>query len=390
MTQINAEELLKKYRLGTLTEKEKGILESWYIQQINGDPAFILSPEELEADLRNMSRTLPNYKKPVPSIFHTNYFKISLVAASVLVLITFSLFYYTTKVNQPSEPTNANISKVSSDGSHVIPGTRKAILTLADNSQIILDSASLGDIHKLTGITISKTEKGQLSYIVDDKNLPTNAPIQYNTITTPIGGEYKIQLADGTVVWLNAMSSIRFPTRFSGNERRVEITGEAYFEVAHNVSMPFRVVGGDQEVEVLGTHFNVNAYTDEKYVKTTLFNGSVKVSLKNKNLHKILKPGDQSLNLSTAAELTVQKVDLEEAVAWKNGYFIFVDKDIKDILRQISRWYDVDIEYKNNFPNLKFGGAISRDRKLSEVLNLLQLTDNVKFKVDGRRVIAMH
>jgi len=203
-----------------------------------------------------------------------------------------------------------------------------------------------------------------------------------------VGGEYQVVLADGTKVWLNALSSIRFPTSFKGSERKVEITGEAYFEVAKNARMPFRVIGGSQTVEVLGTHFNINAYPDESAVATTLLEGSVKVAMHDGQA-KVLKPGEQALIFKENNSFRVKEVDAEDAVAWKNGYFQFNDDDLKTIMNQLSRWYNVEIVYQQANLDQKFGGTISRSKNLSQVLRILELTGNVRFRVEGRRITVM-
>ena len=359
------------------------ILESWYLHQANIKPDYSISSDELEADLEKIRQGLPPREAPVRSLFGRRAFRISLAAASILLFIAVGMFYRSGQNETPEKMAAGNRSDVA-------PGDKKAVLTLEDNTQIILDGMSLGNVAQQTGITVSKTAKGQLVYIVDDKNSLAGEAPRFNTISTPRGGEYQVQLSDGTVVWLNAMSSIRFPTSFTGTERRVELEGEAYFEVAENKAMPFRVMSGRQVVEVLGTHFNVAAYSDELAVKTTLLEGSVKVYLsEGGDRGKVLKPGEQAVLEEGETRFSVVKADMEEAVAWKNGYFIFADEELKTIMRKISRWYDVEVDYRGIDQNLKFGGAVSRGRNLSQVLNLLELTDKVKFKVEGRRITVM-
>lgn len=386
MTKINAKQLLKKHRLGTLTDHEKAILETWYNEQGQAEFDFSLSQDELDADLDDITQSLPPFKRSVKPLF-IKHAKILAVAASVLFVCCIGIWYFMNNSRQEIIP-NIVTSKVPEVKKiDVLPGEKKAILTLADNSQVILDNESSQQVAKQSGIVIHQTADGQLIYHFEDIHAKKNVPVQFNTISTPTGGEYKIQLVDGTVVWLNALSSLRFPTSFKGNERHVELIGEAYFEVAPNAKMPFKVTSNGQIVEVLGTHFNVSAYKEERQIKTTLLEGSVKVSTMNESLHKILKPGYQSI--LNAGRFSVQKVDIEEAVAWKNGYFIFLDEDLKSIMRKISRWYNVDVVYQNTDMNLKFGGAISRKRKLSEVLQLLEMTDNIRFKVEERRITVM-
>ena len=207
--------------------------------------------------------------------------------------------------------------------------------------------------------------------------------VAYNTLTTPRGGQYHLTLSDGTSVWLNAASSIKYPIAFTGNERRVEITGEVYFEVEHNAAKPFRVICNGQTVEDLGTHFNINAYNDENAVKTTLLEGSVNVSAAGKN--KMLKPGEQAQ--LQHGNIRIADVDVNKVAAWKNGLFQFNDDNIRDIMRQLGRWYDVDIKYEGNLPDWEFSGAIPRNANLSQVLDILSFV-KVHFRIDGKTIVV--
>jgi transmembrane sensor len=213
-----------------------------------------------------------------------------------------------------------------------------------------------------------------------------SSEVVYNTISTPRGGQYQLMLADGSKVWLNAASSLRFPASFVGKERKVELLGEAYFEVAKNAKMPFKVKVNGMEVEVLGTHFNINSYENESTIRTTLLEGSVKINKNNSS--SLLKPGQQA-QMNKAGEIKIiNDADVEEAIAWKEGKFQFDRADIHDIMRQLTRWYDVDVEYKGTVSS-HFGGTISRDVNLSQVLNMLHLTGEVKFQVEDRKVVVM-
>ncbi|MGN6495320.1 MAG: FecR family protein [Agriterribacter sp.] len=269
------------------------------------------------------------------------------------------------------------------------PGGDKAVLTLANGQTVVLDEAGNGDLAQQGNAKVIKLN-GQLSY---QQTGSTKAPA-YNTITTPRGGQYKLILADGTKVWLNAASSLRFPVSFSGDVRTVELSGEGYFEVAamhsseHHKKIPFLVkilhaAGNTGEVEVLGTHFNIMAYADEAAVKTTLLEGSVRI--KNSKTNTLLQPGEQaSLQKET---LEVQKrVDVEEVIAWKEGYFQFDRKaPIEQVMRQVARWYDVEIGYEGAIPNRRFGGKIARDSRLQDVLKMLEL-NNIRFRIEGRKI----
>ena len=208
----------------------------------------------------------------------------------------------------------------------------------------------------------------------------------YNTISTPNGGDYQLVLADGSKVWLNAASSLRFPANFVGRERKVELTGEAYFEVAKNPAMPFKVKLNGMEVEVLGTHFNINSYADESAIRTTLLEGSIKIN--RPHASSLLKPGQQAMMDKNGQISVINDADLDEAVAWKDGKFQFDRADIHNVMRQLARWYNIDVEYKGTVAS-HFGGTISRDVNLSKVLGMLHLTGEVKFQVQDKKVIVM-
>jgi ferric-dicitrate binding protein FerR (iron transport regulator) len=209
--------------------------------------------------------------------------------------------------------------------------------------------------------------------------------LEYNTIEAPAGGQWQVKLPDGSLIFLNASSSITYPIRFVGNERRVHIIGEAYFEIAHNKEIPFQVESRGQIVEVLGTKFNVTAYADEKIIRTTLLKGSVKIITNSES--KLLKPGQQAQVSGNKFEIT-SDVDLEEIVAWKNGYFKF-NESLESIMAKISRWYDVDVEYRvKPDSDLTFSGKISRSRDISGILKMLEYTGDVHFRLEGRRVIV--
>ncbi len=264
-----------------------------------------------------------------------------------------------------------------------MPGGNKAILTLADGTKVELDTASNGTVTKQGNITVIKLD-GQLAYNVEG-NLAREAV--YNTITTPKGGQYRLLLADGSKVWLNAASSLRFPTTFTSKERRVELTGEGYFEVAHNTEKPFYVSVREMDVKVLGTHFNINSYQDDEVIRTTLLEGSVFVSSKKIKRAAVLKPGQQAL--LNGVQLDVKKdIDTEVIMAWKNGKFNFDGDNIQTVMRQLEKWYDVQVEYRGDITTEEFVGVISRNVNLSEILNMLEKTNAVDFELKGKKIIV--
>ncbi len=257
------------------------------------------------------------------------------------------------------------------------------MLTTSDGSTIVLDSIQNGTItHK--GATQITKQGGMLIYNVSSST-GQDAPVVYNTLTTPKGGQYQVVLPDGSKVWLNAASSLHFPSAFPGRERVVELTGEAYFEVVKNKKKPFHVRVGNMSVNVLGTHFNVNAYPDENSIKTSLLEGSVKIVTGKAS--GILRPGEQAVLNNQGDKVDINDANLDDVMAWKNGLFQFDGAGITSIMKEIGRWYNVQIVYNGKIPERRFDGKISRNAQLSEVLRILELS-NVKFSVVGNSIIV--
>ena len=263
----------------------------------------------------------------------------------------------------------------------VPPGGNHATLTLADGSVISLDSAANGVLTQQGNVKIVKQSNGQLLY-----EGAGNHEMMYNTMTTPRGGQYRLTLPDGTLVWLNAASSVTYPAAFTGRERSVSVTGEVYFEVAANENMPFRVKAGDMNINVIGTRFNVNAYAEEPTVRTTLIEGAVSVSAGQASA--VLKPGQQARVQGNHTLAVINNIDTEEIIAWKNGYFQFTDADMPAVMRQIEKWYDVKVTYEGAIPKRSFGGGIQRSLPLSQVLGILEAND-VKFKIEGKNITVL-
>ncbi|NRF39638.1 FecR family protein [Pedobacter foliorum] len=270
----------------------------------------------------------------------------------------------------------------------ILPGGNKAILTLPNGERVVLTDSTINQLANQNGGSIIKAANGILIYKANAlAGNSETGEATFSTISTPRGGQYQIVLPDGTHVWLNAASSLKFPAAFKGKKRLVELNGEAYFEVAKNKEMPFIVHTENQEVEVLGTHFNINSYADEASTKTTLLEGSVKVTAQGNQ--KVLTPGDQAQINKNTREIKVMPVSLEEAVAWKNGYFVFNDEKLESIMHRVSRWYDVDYEFEGKQGNLSFLGVIERTKNISSLLKVLESTGNVHFKIEGRKIIVM-
>ncbi len=302
-----------------------------------------------------------------------------LAAASVIFLLGIAIYFVTINNAQSSLTTAEALDKFSNKIE--APQQNKAIITLSNGQQVPIDSLISGQLAMQGNMLISKNSKGEIIYSGSDNN----AAISYNTLFNPRGSKVQtITLADGTQVWLNAESSLRYPVAFSGKERKVEITGEAYFEVAKNANMPFYVTANEVSVKVLGTHFNVNAYGDENTLKVTLLEGLVNVSKGMANLK--LTPGQQAAIGKTIA--LNKECNTEEVMAWKNGFFAFSHADLNEILKQLSRWYAIDVAYKATDNKQEFSGKIDRSLGLSQVLKILERT-GVHFKIEAGKKLTI-
>lgn len=309
--------------------------------------------------------------------------RMSLAAASIIGLLVIGTMWLRNKEQQQT----AKIQPVRTQGSSaaaedVRPGGNKALLKLADGSTIALGDAKNGTLAQQGSTSIHKSD-GRIAY---EAGKDPSEEVLFNTIVTPRGGQYEVELPDGSKVWLNAASSIKFPTVFKGKDRRVEITGEAYFEVVHQPNKPFFVKVGSSEVQVLGTDFDIMAYMEETSVRTTLLQGSVRFV--NGNNASLLVPGQQS-RLTREGRLKVDdKVNIDEAIAWKNGLFHFENADIGSVMRQLSRWYDVDVSYKDRLTTNLFYADIPRTTNLSDALKALALTGKVHFEIKGKNILV--
>ncbi|OKS88752.1 FecR family protein [Mucilaginibacter polytrichastri] len=306
------------------------------------------------------------------------------IAAAAAIIVGFSFGAYFILHKQTSEQQVAKL-----DRNDIAPGHNQATLTLANGQKIVLTKGLIGQLAKQNQTIINASQNN----IVYQTNVPSAGQVVYNTLSTAIGEQspYPLVLADGTKVWLNAASSITFPVAFNGKERLVNITGEAYFEVTHNESQPFRVKTETQTVEDLGTRFDINSYTDEPVVKTTLVDGEVRIQAyspgKDISSSIKLKPGEQAQ--LGADQFQVQPVNATRITAWKDGNFRFQNDDIQTIMRQLARWYNIEVRYQGTPPKDKFSGRISRKSPISAVLHMMELTNHVHFKIEGRRVTVI-
>lgn len=380
--------LYEKYLSGNCTREEQETIENYqdsidldrlhWIEDQMGDQKVV--KETIHAEL--LSSIARQKRRQILKI-RTWY------SAAAILLITLSAGLYFNRKTEAPVLAKTIPSRFQND---VLPGDNRAVLTLDDGSRINLDDAKNGLLATENNTDIKKVLAGQVEYSAGTNQAVTQ--VKYNTLTTPMGGQYQLILPDGSKVWLNAGSSLHFPTAFAGKERRVELKGEAYFEVAKNRAMPFKVIANDMEVKVLGTHFNVMAYEDEKSMNTTLLEGSVQVLKGSGRVY--LEPGEEAVLNKTSGNMNVSTADIEQAVAWKNGYFIFSDENIESIMRKVSRWYNVDVTFKGNMNNKDFVGTISRNKNVSELLQMLELTGAVHFSIvpgdasgKGRRIIVM-
>ncbi|MBG6235269.1 hypothetical protein IWX76_001837 [Pedobacter sp. CAN_A7] len=372
-------ELLAKIESGTATWEEISVYNQFY-QQFQTDNHWntVEMGEQQEVGKLMYEHISKAIAEPVKRIKFYNLTKY--VAAAVAVLaITVAIYFFNIKKQSIPFHYKSSLSAVKD----IPAGGNKATLTLANGTQLSLTDAANGVLLNQSGIAITKIADGQLVYKVNGKS-DKQFIADDNTIATPKGGQYQVLLEDGSKVWLNAASSLKFPAQFTGKERKVELSGEAYFEISPRKNMPFHVVANGTKVTVLGTHFNVMAYADGGGVKTTLLEGAVKlISGKSTTL---LIPGQQGITTLTGS-FDVSKADLESAVAWKNGYFQFNNADLPEIMRQLSRWYDIDVVFKNKGKHYEFVGEISRSYSLVKVLKILELSD-IEFELKDRTLIV--
>ena len=303
------------------------------------------------------------------------------VAAAIILLLGTGYYFFKTNKEHKEQKQLAEIGQTKAKDI-APPNTVNAVLTLANGQTVILDTTSSGTVALQGAVNVVKLADGQIAY------RGTSKEIQYNTLNNPRGSKViSLSLADGSKVWLNAASSLKYPTSFTGSERKVEITGEAYFEVAHNPAMPFMVSKGGTNIKVLGTHFNVNAYDDERSLNVTLLEGSVSVMANHSTQPKVIEPGAQARVDKNGYIQLDNSVDLNEVMAWKNGLFSFKAADIESIMRQVSRWYNVEVVFKTPITE-KFYAEVSKSTNVSSLLEMLQATKAVQFKIEGNTIVV--
>lgn len=354
---LNAKHLLEKYRQGTCSEEEQLLVEQWYEQFGSGSL-------EIDEDIveGHMDEVWARLKKENSKSLLQRLWMPAKIAASVILILSIGAYFFLKYVRDDQQDTELSFSQVQ-------PGGNKATLTLSDGTVIALEEIKAGVIKELDEVKISKASGGIITYDVKDSGSSTQNKTQLNVIKTPKGGQYQVRLPDGTSVMLNAASSLKYPAVFTGKERVVELTGEAYFDVSPNRNMPFIVKSTGQQVKVLGTHFNINAYEDEAGIVTTLEEGVVSVFGGGEVV--TIKPGQQTF-LQADKSLRVAEANLNTALAWKNNKMTFKNTGIPEIMRQISRWYNIKVEYQGSIPEDTITGTISRSSDLSSVLKMFQ------------------
>ncbi|MGN6420564.1 MAG: FecR family protein [Pseudobacter sp.] len=401
MTKERVQELLRGFADNSISDTERKELY-YFLKDAANEPLFVdvlsqidHSTEEVSFDESYLSilnrvyqldkpamqpadRSEHNIELPARRVhfLKTSWFR---YAAAVLIIAGLgAVAYLWTNNKKIEQPLVSENKKLQTD---LPPGGERAVLTLADGTEIVLDNAANGNIAQQGNSTVIKSDNGQIRY--DLKGL-SQGQVMLNTMSTPQGGQYQLTLPDGTKVWLNAASSITYPAVFVGKERKVMINGEAYFEVAKNKEMPFMVeVRGMSTVEVLGTSFNINAYSNEETVNTTLVEGSVKI-----NKRVVLKPGQQAVVKDSAAVSVVNNADLEKAIAWKNGLFSFNNADLVSVMRQLERWYGVKVIYQRDVADLTLRGEMYRNVQLSTIMNFLKKM-GVNVRLDGKTLIVL-
>lgn len=372
--------LAEKYLAGEANEEEKQLVEEFLRRMEDTDAGQFseLQVQEIVSSLYGRIRAQlesPNASSRFP---RSLWFRMSAAVAAALLLVLGGYYYWASQESALPPEEKQNIAQHS-----LLPGTDAAILTLGDGSQVVLDSLGHGAISR-QGLADIINRKGKLSYNAAEGE--QNETVAFNTVTTPKGGQYRITLADGTNVWLNAMASIRFPTVFTGSERIVEATGEVYFEVAKDKERPFHVRINGLDVQALGTQFNINAYPDEPTANITLLEGSVRVGKDDRR--QMLVPGQQVRITEEGEMIMKDEVDMDQVMAWKNGLFYLTGSNIREIMRQISRWYNAEVVYEGDVSGIDFYGVVERTKDISELLGILEKTGIVHFRIEGKKIIV--
>ncbi len=386
--------LIARYLRGDLTPTEQKELNDWINKSESNKVFFAESTNEklLTEELRHFNKkdrtprlnnALETLDPDIKARRKSRVVRLKrYLAAACFIVIAGTAFYLLNRATDKRDIANTPVNN-NSYKNDVAPGTDKATLTLANGSTIELNNSGNKKIAAENGTAVNQ-QGAQLVYDSSPSSSLRQLKFSYHLLSTPRGGQYQLVLPDGSRVWLNAVSSIRFPTAFIGKERNVEITGEAYFEVAHDNTKPFTVSVNGMKVEVLGTQFNINGYEDEGEIKTTLIQGSVKINKDGKT--SLLKPGQQASVYKNGNIEVTDHVDLDASLAWKNGIFLFKKNDMETIMRQVARWYDADIVFENKIPGYFVATGIPRTMPVSKLLQALEMAGGVHFKIEGKKI----
>lgn len=392
--------LITRYFRGLCTPEEKKELSEWILHAADDEDlatelasawegyqpdqtAYLLGKDPLERiKIRLIQEIESDDRHPLRAVSHRKPRRWILYSAAAVLVLAVAAYFFLASYKSSFRPNDAPRT------ADIAPGGNHAILTLANGRSIRLEKAQRGQLAAQGNERVIKVDSGLLAFQSSDKAIPpSSASTATNTLTTPRGGQYSLLLPDGTRVWLNAASSIKFPTAFGDKERKVTITGEAYFTVSHDARRPFIVEAGNQTITDLGTEFNVNLYKDDDSATiTTLVEGAIRVTGPDRSFSKNPLPGQQVRSDNHGVLHLVENADVKDVVAWKNGYFSFDKADLKTIMNQLARWYDIAVRYEGDIPVKNFGGEIQRSLSLSEVLGIMEQS-GLHFSLVGREVI---
>jgi len=384
MDNIRLQELLRRLRSHSLNDEEMEELNDWYHRLTGGRTDFEAWVKEEGGEQGLSTHLYENFTHKLEQSTRSNRQRMVWYRVAAILVVAFTGGILLLKANRQAAVHKNAVAMVAKK-TPIMPGTNKATLVLANGSSVQLGDASDSTMAQ-AGVKIKKVGKGKLVYAATGA-ANTSTAIAYNTIITPRAGQYQLVLQDGTKVWLNADSRLRYPVQFSGKERRVELEGEAYFEVVHNSAMPFKVVTGEVTTTDLGTRFNIKAYNDDDKIATTLLQGSVNVNDQLTGQTKLLVPGKQARITRGDGVISIANAPIEEVIAWKNGYFIFDNEDIRSVMKLISRWYDVDVTYHLN-KSVHVGGTFSKAENLDHLLKSFELIGNIHCDLKERRIIV--
>lgn len=374
--------LANKWLDGTISLEEKKEFDDWYLSFEDNVVVDYTAEElssienELYRDIINRLGTVENINQPISSKYKNTYYWV----ASIVSIFTIAAVFYSQQRRSPIlQQTTTEV---------IIPGSKKGNLQIGQDRSYNLANLNEGTLLKNNGIEIKKVNDGEIIYIQYENHLFMPNDVMDNTVSTPNGGQYKLHLSDGTKIWLNAASEIKFPIAFVGDKRVVELKGEAYFEVSKDSKRPFFVRTSKETISVLGTHFNVNAYDGEPNSVVSLLSGRVEVTAIHNQLPSILSPGQQTVNSATS--MKIETFDLEESIAWKNGEFVFNNERLDEVMQRVSRWYDIQVHVDPEIAKILIWGSISKSAQIDKVLKLIQMTnDSIDYRIVGRRVFMV-